>query len=405
MDLPRGVRERRDGTQVALVQAREEEFAAALARERPRLVRLCARLTGDFAHAEDLAQETLYEAWRHADRLREPAGLAPWLAAIARNVCLRWARGRGRELARVAPPGDDGAPDLAATVADDRVLEVELEREELARLLDRALDLLPPATRAVLVERYIAESPQAEVAARLGLSEGAVAMRLSRGRLALRRLLATELRHEAAAFGLFDADADGWQETRIWCPECGRRRLVGRFAAGPEGGEFLLRCPDCCTEPGVYVSNVDADLVPTFLSGLKGYRAALSRMYAWTDGFYHAGAGRPPTCPRCGHPATITPGMLPDVPASIRHVPGLNACCPACGWRACQGQVGLALALPEAQRFWREQRRIRVLPPREEEVGGRPALVTSFERLGGGARLDVVTRRDTLAVVTVVQTP
>jgi hypothetical protein len=63
------------------------------------------------------------------------------------------------------------------------------------------------------------------------------------------------------------------------------------------------------------------------------------------------------------------------------------------------------LALPEAQRFWREQRRIRVLPPREEEVGGRAALVTSFERLGGGARLDVVARRDTLAVVTVVQTP
>ncbi|MBI3971765.1 MAG: sigma-70 family RNA polymerase sigma factor [Chloroflexi bacterium] len=66
-------------------------------------------------------------------------------------------------------------------------MELELERAELADLLDRAMALLPPETRLVLVERLIEQIPQAEVALRLGLSEGAVEARLHRGKLALRR--------------------------------------------------------------------------------------------------------------------------------------------------------------------------------------------------------------------------
>src|SRR3954451_22870934 len=81
---------------------------------RRRLVRLCERLTGDRHAAEDLAQETLLEAWRNAHKLHDPTGADHWLAAIARNVCLRWARSRGREPARLdvfeagGPPGPGG---------------------------------------------------------------------------------------------------------------------------------------------------------------------------------------------------------------------------------------------------------------------------------------------------------
>jgi RNA polymerase sigma-70 factor (ECF subfamily) len=74
----------------------------ALHAERARLVRLCACLTGNSEAAEDLAQETLVEAWRHAHKLHDPSGRDRWLAAIARNVCRRWLRARGRELARHA---------------------------------------------------------------------------------------------------------------------------------------------------------------------------------------------------------------------------------------------------------------------------------------------------------------
>ncbi|HSH83264.1 MAG TPA: sigma-70 region 4 domain-containing protein, partial [Herpetosiphonaceae bacterium] len=61
------------------------------------------------------------------------------------------------------------------------------------------LALLPPTTRSALVARYVLELPQAEISSRLGVSEGAVEARLHRGKLALRRVLAAELREEAAA--------------------------------------------------------------------------------------------------------------------------------------------------------------------------------------------------------------
>src|SRR5258706_4364406 len=89
--------------------AADETLDMALAAERARLVRLCARLIGNPDAAEDLAQETLLEAWRSLAKLRTPDGLVPWLNAIARNVCLRWARSQGRELAR------RGIPSLAET--------------------------------------------------------------------------------------------------------------------------------------------------------------------------------------------------------------------------------------------------------------------------------------------------
>ena len=95
----------------------------------------------------------------------------------------------------------------------------------------------------MLYERYVAESPQAETALRLGLSEGAVAMKLQRGKVALRRVLSRELRAEASAYGLVLLGDDGWKETSLWCAHCGRRQLLGRWT---QAQTFLsLRCPDC----------------------------------------------------------------------------------------------------------------------------------------------------------------
>src|SRR5215469_158186 len=77
---------------------REGALTSALAHERGRIVRYCARYTGSADAAEDLAQETLVEAWRHAERLRAPDGMGLWLTAIARNVCRRWRERQQRPL-------------------------------------------------------------------------------------------------------------------------------------------------------------------------------------------------------------------------------------------------------------------------------------------------------------------
>src|SRR5689334_1417908 len=95
----------KQGSAMLLPLIPEPSFETLLANERNRLIRFCAYMTGNPEAAEDLAQETLLEAWRNRQKFsvldhgNEACG-AKWLSAIARNVCLRWGRARGHDLAQ-----------------------------------------------------------------------------------------------------------------------------------------------------------------------------------------------------------------------------------------------------------------------------------------------------------------
>ncbi len=88
-----GPRSRWDGAGVILdrlpdASAGPDPTTEALERHRPALTRLCRRMLGSGAVAEDAVQETLLRAWRAGHRFEGRAPLAAWLFRIARNVCL-----------------------------------------------------------------------------------------------------------------------------------------------------------------------------------------------------------------------------------------------------------------------------------------------------------------------------
>ncbi len=368
-------------------------------RERERLVRYCARFTRDPHAAEDLAQQTLLEAWRCERSLRDPQARQGWLFGIARNLCLMWARGRTREVSQLTSLDEGGwdRMELNGHLADEFDLEVELEREDLARLLDRALALLPPATRRVLAERYIEESPQAEVAERLGLTEGAVEARLHRGRLALRRILTTDLTDEAAAHGLVSLSDAGWRETRIWCPSCGARRLLGKLSPT----ELTLRCPDCCSPLCVNTVHVTS---PELFGDVRSFRPAFSRVLARMDESYRAaleeGGAR---CWGCDRLLPWRPGTM--VSEDAWGGAAAHAVCVDCRWYLNQDPYNRASALPEMLRFWRAHPRMRELPGYEVEAEGEPAIVARYESVADGARFEVVLARDRLRPIGVHGAP
>ena len=365
-------------------------FETMLPAERARLVRLCAYLSGEPDAAEDLAQETLFEAWRHVERLTDVSGSDRWLGAIAANVCRRWRRRRGREHVHYVGSTQQDLDDVPAADGD---LEVELARDELARLLDRAMELLPDSTRALLVERYLEEQPLPVVAERRGISEATLAVRLHRGKMALRRLLVTNFHEEALTYGLVRPEAAGWQATRLWCPTCGQRHLEGRLDLG--NGEFGLRCSVCSIQPKISTANNRPEHFAVVFGRVKGFRPALTRLMNWTTAYLRPIAQAALPCAGCGHAAAIWLAPAADIEQRADE-PDIAVRCGRCGWVFHCSFAGLALAQPEGQGFWRSHARIRALPTRTIEAGGRPALLTTFESLTASARLDVVTARDSL---------
>jgi RNA polymerase sigma-70 factor (ECF subfamily) len=183
-----------------------------LARHRPRLRRM-VRLhldprLGARVDPSDVVQETLAEAARRLDDYlrRPPLPFYPWLRQIAldRLVDLRrrHLRARKRSVAR-EEPGVLSLPDESAAELAARLIDLgsspsrHLLREELRERVRAALGRLPAADREVLVLRHLEQMPAREVAAVLGVGEGAVRMRLVRALGRLRDLLDQDLGEEA----------------------------------------------------------------------------------------------------------------------------------------------------------------------------------------------------------------
>ena len=361
-----------------------------------RLVRLCATMTSNKDVAEDLAQETMLEAWCHKHELRNPEKRTQWLSGIARNVCLRWFRTRGRELAHLTYietyPEQDTSP-LEETLVDDYDIEVELARKELVELLDRAMAYLPAETRVVLVKRYVEESPLAEVAAQLGTNTSVVAMRIQRGKLALRKVLTNEMSQEISLYGAYTTN--GWEETPIWCHICGHHHLLGKRDSSE--GKLLLKCPACSPDADDLVSE---NRLP-ILQGIKGYKPLLSRLAVWCNNYYRTGLKNGTTlCVECGQATFVKLFPPEDTPIGFRakgH--GVSIVCPSCEASYNTLLAPLVLELPEGQRFLRAYPRLRMLPEQYVEADGREAIITCYESIHESACFTVVSALDTYEVL------
>jgi RNA polymerase sigma-70 factor (ECF subfamily) len=290
--------------------------------------------------------------------------------------------------------------ELEEQLVADFDLEIELERKELVELLDRALAVLPPETRTILVARYVEESSLAEVAERLGLQTGAVAMRLQRGKLALRRALSGELGKDLQVYGM--CRADEWEETSIWCVRCGRRHLRGLFK--PDDEFLFLSCPECGQHTDSHFASTSES---GLFQGLRRIKPAHSRIYSFIQHHYSRYLdARSAPCLRCGRtiPIHIAPslkglGIQPFPGSWLEDNRGVYQRCEDCQWEDWTSLDGLVLALPEGQSFLRECERIHVLPQQEIETNGQAAIVTRFESITNQTRLEVVTVRDTFRVL------
>ena len=373
-----------------------QSLVAAFDQDYRRLVRLCARLASNHEAAEDIAQETLVEAWRNRHKWTGSGSSFAWLSRIAVNVCWRWRRSRGRDAARRVEVSEE-VMEKALTIPNG---QEELEQNELLNLLDRALSTLPPATRALLVAKYVEEVPLGELSERLGATAGALSVRLHRGRQALQEVLQSQFSEEAVALGLFKTSEVGWVDTRLWCAHCGKAHLQ---ALRDPRDCFLLRCPGCFVSTGQYFESVDlaTRAVQRIIGEAQGFRTIQTRLDAAGFRYCQQALERGEVaCAYCSKPARI--GCLaPD--AGFNALPGeyvLTLRCEHCSAPTLAISLGrLLLGAPEAQAFWKSTPRLRRVPELSTTYENAPAIRIRYESVVGSNALEIFTHRDTFRIL------
>ena len=170
------LRTQADERLVALARAGDERaFEAIVERHRGALLRHGRRLLAD-ASAEDAVQQTFLAAWTALCRGDDVRDLGAWLHRILHNTALNVVRGAAREMpAELGDSVPGGAP------AED-----VLERRMALRRTLADVAALPERQREALLRTAVEGRSQEEVARSLGLSHGAVAQLVMRGRRTLR---------------------------------------------------------------------------------------------------------------------------------------------------------------------------------------------------------------------------
>lgn len=133
------------------------------------LLRFVLTLNGGVRQdAEDVVQETLVRAWRHADRLDPREGtLRPWLLTVARRLVIDEHRRRTVRPREVSDAALEHLP-------SDANVERALSAMEVSELLDTLSD----SHREALAATFLKGKSVAEAAAELGVPVGTVKSRV-----------------------------------------------------------------------------------------------------------------------------------------------------------------------------------------------------------------------------------
>lgn len=189
------------GDEVLLARYAQGDRMAARAlvlRLSPRVLGYAARLLGDRAEAEDVAQEAMMRLWRIAPEWRSgEAQVTTWLYRVVTNLVTDRQRARRRRATNgldEAPEVPDGSPGVVARL---------IEADRMAAL-DAALVQLPDRQRQAVVLRHIEGLSNPEIASVMEIGVEAVESLTARGKRALAALLSGQ----KAALGYEDEGAE-----------------------------------------------------------------------------------------------------------------------------------------------------------------------------------------------------
>jgi RNA polymerase sigma-70 factor (ECF subfamily) len=157
-----------------------DSFEQVLRQRETEVLRTAFRILGNWADAEDVAQEVFLRLHRHGTRFPSDGALRSWLYRVAVNLCLDRMRSSKQ------------FEELPELISAGVSVEASIILEQQKRVVMTALGTLAPKERAAVVLREIEGLSTAEVAAILGSSDVTVRSQVAKAIGKLRSVLDRE---------------------------------------------------------------------------------------------------------------------------------------------------------------------------------------------------------------------
>lgn len=187
---------------IARLRRRDTEALEILMeRHAARVYRVAFGITRNDADAEEVVQDVFLSLFEKIAAFEERAALGTWLYRVATNTALLRRRGKRLELEvsledQLPTFREDGhrVGERSFLLADwSANAEDGLLSDERQALVRRAIDMLPPHYRAVVMLRDVEELSNEETAEILGEAVSSVKSRLHRARMALREQITHQM--------------------------------------------------------------------------------------------------------------------------------------------------------------------------------------------------------------------
>lgn len=159
----------------AAVNGDIESFGELARRYYAAMTAIAYSVLADHQLAEDAAQESFARALVNLKNLKSKARLAPWLAAICRNVARDMVAAKARQISA-------RRDDLSQVTQD-------CDTNEDERLVKQAIEQLPASAKELIVLRYYNGLSYEDISSVLGISKATINGRLTRAKRKMKTLL------------------------------------------------------------------------------------------------------------------------------------------------------------------------------------------------------------------------
>ncbi len=168
-----------------------DSFELLIQNSRTKAYNIALRYMQNEEDAMDALQESYIKIFRALSRFKEESSFDTWVYRIVVNTCtdmLRKAK-QSRSNISIFQKREDDSDSIMEIPDSSESPERSLERkEEMARIFS-SIEMLPKEQREAILLRDVHGFTYEEIAGILSCSDGTIKSRISRGRMALRKLL------------------------------------------------------------------------------------------------------------------------------------------------------------------------------------------------------------------------